>query len=267
MNNNIYSLIEKSAAGKSALNKVVDYITNGTTPSKLRLGATAAMPPVNNLDRTQTQLYPEPISHISPGTASAGSYSTTGLEGRLVQPKYLPEFLGKSVGDARREMKQRYPLQLPLLPISGSEYYPSMQESYNQAERVQKALDRNNAGKQEVARNFDNLFAQKAKLDQLRRQQGLPDYQITDQDIYAPYGDSSHGPQVRKQYDRDLDMSGLTGYMINKGTPYNPTEIEFLQRHGFDDNGRLKKDRLYDSSVINYTPLPATSVSPSKASK
>lgn len=129
---------------------------------------------------------------------------------------------------------------LPVRPSSSGDIGPyTLRDANAQADAVQKAQAINEQNKLKVSQNFDALFRNLHNVNQQRAKAGLPAYQPNAIDVYAPYAD----PSKDNEYDamlnsyNDAAMANLTAEAARRGTPYNPAEINYIQKHMLPQNG------------------------------
>lgn len=166
---------------------------------------------------------PEANSPINPATG--GHRITMEPEGKFVGP--LP---------TTHSMRQG---ELPLTPASSANYLSpmSLRDAQAQASAAQNAQTINQANKRKVAQNFDALFRDLHNVNQQRRQAGLPAYQPNMYDVYAPYASTNQEmAAAAHRADNDVSMSTITSEAARRGTPYNPAEINYMQRKMLPQN-------------------------------
>lgn len=166
--------------------------------------------------------YPKASSPINPAT---GGY-------RITREPEAGSFTGPL--PTTHSMRQG---KLPLVP-SHAEMHPfTLRDARSQASAVQNAQATNEANKRQVAQNFDALFRDLHSVNQYRSRAGLPAYQPTAFDVYAPY--ASTRQDYREAENRALNdtaMSTITSEAARRGTPYNPAEINYMQREMLPKN-------------------------------
>lgn len=228
MNNHTYtiynSLVKRAArAATSFIEKIISDIRNGTdTTTGIDIGT------VGN-----------GLTSIGAGTVGKPRAGTT-IQAPTYEPKAYPA-VNPATGGTRL-MNKGYPVgpaesdhiirkgDLPITPYSsGKINIGSLQQARQQASQVNAFRQSNEDRKKTNAQNLDAIFKKLHDTNQLRREAGLPDYNLTVADIYAPDAFTEEDyADAENRLNRDIHLSTIAHEAARRGTPMNAAELGLL---------------------------------------
>lgn len=147
---------------------------------------------------------------------------------------------------------QRY--GLPMTPASYNVNPANLSEAETQLNNIQHAEKQNQFGKERNRQNLDAYFARLTALNNANKAAGRPTYNPTALDLYAPYvnmNDPKSRNAAYRRMNNDALLSSASHVAAQKGTPYNPAELNSL-RYSVPQTPDMEDVRVQDADYYNF---------------